>query len=95
MKMGNKILLKILALACALVMVISCATPCIAVDNNSTNNTQNSGISLENTSVNVSVTGLYHSPGNINSFNILKEGVDENYNSFRAFTFSPHYDLYC
>ena len=63
MKMGNKILLKILALACALVMVVSCVTPCIAVDGNSTNNIQNSSISLENTSVNVSVTGLYPSPG--------------------------------
>jgi len=41
MKMRDKILLKILALACALVMVISCATPCIAVDNQSQDNASN------------------------------------------------------
>jgi len=29
---------KILALACALMILISCVTPCIAVDNNSTGN---------------------------------------------------------
>jgi len=38
-KMSDNPIWKILALACALVMVISCATPCIAVDNNSTGNT--------------------------------------------------------
>ena len=46
--------LKVLTISIVLVMVASCVTPCIAVDN-STNNISNSGISLENTSVNVSV----------------------------------------
>ena len=52
--MGNKYGLKVLTISIVLVMVASCVTPCIAVDN-STNNILNSGISLENTSVNVSV----------------------------------------
>ena len=95
--MRDKILLKILAISVVLLMVVSGTTPCIAVVDNSTNNIQNSSISLvENTSVNVPVTGLYHSLGNINCFNILKGDVDENYNSLTASsTFSHHYDLCC
>ena len=65
--MRDKILLKILALACALVMVVSCVTPCIAVDDNSTGNTSNSSLSLvKNTPVNV--------PAN----NTLKNSINEN-----------------
>ena len=55
--MGNKYGLKILTISIVLVMVASCVTPCIAVDN-STKNISNSGISLENTSVTVSYTHL-------------------------------------
>jgi hypothetical protein len=84
-----------IAISVVLLMVVSGTTPCIAVDN-STNNITNLSISLENTSVNVSVTDLYHSPGNINCFNILKGDVDENYNPFTASsTFSPHFGLCC
>jgi hypothetical protein len=62
--MSDNPIWKILAISVVLMMVISCATPCIAVDNNSTGNTSNSSLSLvENTSVNVSVTDLYHSQG--------------------------------
>ena len=47
--MMTKIALKILALACALLMVVSCITPCIAV-NNSTNNISNADVTLEGAS---------------------------------------------
>jgi len=47
--MKTKIVLKILALACALVVVVSCITPCIAV-NNSTNNISNADVTLEGAS---------------------------------------------
>ena len=65
--MGDKILLKILAISVVLLMVVSGTTPCIAVVDNSTNNIQNSSISLvENTSVNVSAN------------NALKSSINEN-----------------
>ncbi|RJS84208.1 hypothetical protein CW713_02970 [Methanophagales archaeon] len=57
----TKIALMKVPISVVLVMLISCVKPCIAVDN-STNNIPNSSISLENTSVNVSVTGLYRRP---------------------------------
>jgi hypothetical protein len=65
--MRAKILLKILAISVVLLMVVSGTTPCIAVVDNSTNNIQNSSLSLvENTSVNVSAT------------NALKSSINEN-----------------
>ena len=65
--MSDNPIWKILAISVVLMMVVSCVTPCIAVDNNSTGNTSNSSLSLvKNTSVNVSATNALKSSTNEN-----------------------------
>ena len=76
--MRDKNLLKISAISLVLVMIASCVTPCIAVDN-STNNISNSSISLENTSVNVSVENTSKTVINANAAILAMLIVEEGF----------------